>query len=105
MRDFKRLLNGRDVDVRDAAVRALGRMDSEHSKEAIRPLLEDPVHDVRKAAQAALRSPNQKTGKTTMVPPVRNADGTRSWTVGASNESSNADDNDWKARRSAITGT
>lgn len=104
MPDIEPLLNAPAADVRAAAIRALGRMDSEHSKEAIRPLLEDPVHDVRKAAQTALRSPNQKTGKTTIVPPVRNVDGTRSWTVGASNESSNADDNDWKARLRSITG-
>jgi 3'-5' exonuclease/HEAT repeats len=104
MPDIEPLLNAPAADVRASAIRALGRMDSEHNKEAILPLLEDPVHDVRKAAQSALRSPGQKTGKANAAAPVRNEDGTRSWTVGASNESGNAGDDDWKARLRSIMG-
>lgn len=103
--DIEPLLNAPAADVRASAIRALGRMDGEHYKEQIRPLLADPVHDVRKAAQTALRAPGQKlTGKTKTAPPVRNEDGSRSWTIGASEDSNRADDDDWKARLRSITG-
>ena len=102
--DIELLLNAPAADIRASAIRALGRIDGEHYKEQIRPLLEDAVHDVRKAAQTALRSPGQKTGKTKAATPVRNEDGSRSWTIGASSEGDNADDDDWKARLRSITG-
>jgi len=79
-------------------------MDGGHSKEQIRPLLADPVHDVRKAAQTALRSPGQKTGRANAATPVRNVDGSRSWTIGALDEGDGADEDDWKARLRSITG-
>lgn len=104
--EIEPLLNAPAADVRASAIRALGRMDIEHQKEQIRPLLTDPVHDVRKAAQTALRSPGQKTGKANAAVPVRNADGSRSWTVGASasDEDDRTDEDDWKARLRSITG-
>jgi hypothetical protein len=102
--DIESLLNAPAADVRASAIRALGRMDGEHHIEQIRALLADPVHDVRKAAQTALRSPGQKTGKAKTAPPVRNEDGSRSWTIGASDESERADEDDWKARLRSITG-
>ncbi len=103
--DIEPLLNVPAADVRASAIRALGRMDGEHHKEQIRPLLADAVHDVRKAAQTALRTPGQKTtGKTKTAPPVRNVDGSRSWTIGASDDGNRADEDDWKARLRSITG-
>ena len=104
MPDIEPLLDEPAADVRAAAIRALGRMDGEHYKERLRPLLEDPVHDVRKAAQTALRSPGPKPGKANAATPVRNVDGSRTWTIGASNESDNAGEDDWKARLRSITG-
>ncbi|HVB74551.1 MAG TPA: hypothetical protein VNE38_13430 [Ktedonobacteraceae bacterium] len=105
MPDIKSLLHTPAADERAAAIRALSRLDSENSKELARPLLQDPVHDVRKAAQTALRSPSQKTGKGTRAAPIRNEDGTRSWSIGgASNESDSAEDDDWKARLRSIMG-
>ena len=104
MPDIELLLDEPAADVRASAIRALGRMDAEHYKEHIRPMLEDPVHDVRKAAQTALRSPGQKAGKANAATPVRNVDGSRSWTIGASNEGDNTGEDDWKARLRSITG-
>ena len=102
--DIEPLLKAPAADVRASAIRALGRMDGGHSKEQIRPLLADPVHDVRKAAQTALRSPGQKTGRANAATPVRNVDGSRSWTIGALDEGDGADEDDWKARLRSITG-
>ena len=104
--EIEPLLNAPAADVRASAIRALGRMDGEHHKEQIRPLLADPVHDARKAAQTALRSPGQKTGKANAATPIRNVDGSRSWTIGASasDEEDRADEDDWKARLRSITG-
>ena len=102
--DIEPLLNAPAADVRASAIRALGRMVGEHHKEQIRPLLADPVHDVRIAAQTALRSPGQKTGKVNVATPVRNADGSRSWTIGASDDGNRVDEDDWKARLRSITG-
>jgi 3'-5' exonuclease len=102
--DIEPLLNAPAADVRASAIRALGRMDGEHHKEQIRPLLADPVHDVRIAAQTALRSPVQKTGKTKTATPVRNVDGSRSWSIGASDDGNRVDEDDWKARLRSITG-
>jgi 3'-5' exonuclease len=102
--DIEPLLDAPAADVRASAIRALGRMDGEHHKEQIRPLLADPVHDVRIAAQTALRSPGQKTGKTKTATPVRNVDGSRSWSIGASDDGNRVDEDDWKARLRSITG-
>jgi hypothetical protein len=98
--DIEVLLQSPAADERAAAIRALGRLDGESGKELIRPLLQDPVQDVRKAAETALRSPGQKP-KEPRNAPVRNEDGTRSWTIGTSNES-DAQDDDWKARLRSI---
>ncbi len=104
--EIEPLLNAPAADVRASAIRALGRMDGEHHKEQIRLLLTDPVNDVRKAAQTALRSPGQKIGKANAAVSVRNVDGSRSWTVGApaSAEDDRADEDDWKARLRSIAG-
>ena len=104
--DIEPLLHAPAADVRASAIRALGRMDGEHYKEQIRPLLTDPVQDVRKAAQTALRSPGQKAaGKAKTAPPVRNVDGSRSWTIGATDDGGDrTGEDDWKARLRSITG-
>ncbi len=58
--DILPLLQGATSDERAASARALGRMDVKSAEEAIRPLLNDPVQDVRKAAWTALRNLNDK---------------------------------------------
>ena len=99
------LLQARTSDERAAAIRALIRLDAEHSKEKIYPLLQDPVHDVRKAASTALRSNVQKDITGPGLPaPAKSADGSRSWTVGETNDADSADDNDWKARLRSMMG-
>jgi hypothetical protein len=89
-------------DERAAAIRALSRLDGKQYNEAIRPLLQDPVSDVRKAAQTALRIPVQKEPKPNWSAPVKQADGARSWTIGETQEG--GDDDDWKARLRSLMG-
>ena len=100
--DIEPLLHARTADERAAAIRALGRLKVEQSKELIRPLLQDPVQDVRKAAQIALRDPGIKEPRASVAPPTRLADGARSWTIGET--ASSEDDSDWKARLRSILG-
>ena len=100
--EIEPLLKAPAADVRASAIRALGRMDGENYKEQIRSLLADPVHDVRKAAQTALRPAGQKTTRPNAATPVRNVDGSRSWTVGASDTGD--EEEDWKARLRSLTG-
>ena len=100
--EIELLLQSPAADVRASAIRALGRMDGERYKEQIRPLLADPVHDVRKAAQTALRPPGQRSTRPNTATPVRNVDGSRSWTIGASDTGD--DEDDWKARLRSLTG-
>jgi 3'-5' exonuclease len=102
--DIEPLLSAQTADERAAAIRALYRLEGEQSKALIRPLLHDPVQDVRKAAYTALRShvSNEPRGQSTM--PVKSADGTRSWTVGEASESSDSNEGDWKARLRSLMG-
>ncbi|MBV9713064.1 MAG: HEAT repeat domain-containing protein [Ktedonobacteraceae bacterium] len=95
--DIIPLLQAATSDERAASARTLGRMDVKSAQEAIRALLNDPVQDVRKAAWIALRNLNDKGGELRRVPGVKAADGTRSWSVEAPEQSSD-NDNDWKAR-------
>jgi hypothetical protein len=67
----------------------------------IEPLLQDPVQDVRKAAQTALRALSGKEARAPSPPSVRGVDGVRSWTIG---ESTSSDDDEWKARLRALLG-
>jgi hypothetical protein len=93
--ELEALLRAPTSDERAAAARALGRLGHQSSREAIRALLQDPVYDVRKAAQSALRtlsaSPRPLTAQ-----PTRLTGGARSWTIGESDDA--AGDSDWKAR-------
>jgi 3'-5' exonuclease/HEAT repeats len=96
--DILPLLQGKTSDERSASARALGRMDVKSATEAIHPLLNDPVQDVRKAAWTALRNLNDnRDGEIRRTPGVKAADGTRSWSVEAPEQASD-NDNDWKAR-------
>ncbi len=95
--DIEPLLTAQAAEVRAGAIRALSRLNVEHAKDLIRPLLRDPVHDVRKAAQIALRA-QTKEPHTNVATSVKSADGTRSWIVGGSNETETPHEHDWKAR-------
>jgi ribonuclease D len=96
--EIEPLLTAKPAEVRAGAIRALSRLNVEHAKELIRPLLHDPVQDVRKAAQTALRAQVNKEPHSNVASRVKSADGTRSWIVGDSNETDTTDENDWKAR-------
>ncbi len=93
--ELEALLKAPTSDERAAAARALGRLGHQSSREAIRSLLQDPVYDVRKAAQSALRTLNASPRPLT-AQPTRLTDGARSWTIGESDDAAN--DSDWKAR-------
>jgi hypothetical protein len=96
--EIEPLLTAKPAEVRAGAIRALSRLNVEQAKDLIRPLLHDPVQDVRKAAQTALRAQINKEPHGNVASRVKSADGTRSWIVGDSNETDTSDENDWKAR-------
>ena len=99
--DIVPLLQAPTVDERAGAIRTLSRLGAEDARELITPLLQDPVHDVRKAAQTALRFSGQKEPRSQWATPKRQADGSRSWTVGetpATDENKTGEDDDWRAR-------
>lgn len=100
--DIEPLLTAPPAEVRAGAIRALSRLNVEHAKELIRPLLHDPVQDVRKAAQIALRTQINKEPHKNVATRVKSADGTRSWTVGESHETDSTDEGNWKARLRSI---
>lgn len=101
--EIESLLRARTADERAAAIRAVSRLAEQQGKELIRPLLQDPVHDVRKAAQLALR-PGDKEPRGSWKPATKGADGTRSWSVGEMGDAaeSGGNDGDWKARLRSI---
>ena len=102
--DIEPLLSVPPAEARAGAIRALSRLNTEQAKDFIRPLLHDPVQDVRKAAQTALRTYINKEPHDNLATRVKSADGARSWTVGESNEAATIDENDWKARLRSIIG-
>ena len=105
--DIEPLLYAKTAEERAGAIRTLGRLGAEKSKTLITPLLQDPVQEVRKAAQTALRTASHKEPRTRKATPVRNPDGTRSWTIGENDEADRqkpADDSDWKARLRSMMG-
>ncbi|GLV57432.1 hypothetical protein KDH_42680 [Dictyobacter sp. S3.2.2.5] len=99
--DLLPLLQALTSDERAASTRALGRLGVQSAVEPISALLTDPVLDVRKAAQTALRNLLTKEPRQTRPAPARAADGTRSWVV-ENTQSSNDDDNGWKSRLRSI---
>lgn len=100
--EVRPLLHATTADERAGAVRTLSRLGVEDAREFIEPLLQDPVHDVRKAAQTALRFSSQKEPRSQWTMPKRQADGSRSWTIGgdaASHEENKpGEEDDWRAR-------
>lgn len=100
--DIEPLLTALPAEVRAGAIRALSRLNIEHVKDLIRPLLQDPVQDVRKAAQTALRTQTHNEPQNNVASRIKTAGGTRSWTVGDSEETSTAGESDWKARLRSI---
>lgn len=100
--DIIPLLHAITSDERSGATRTLGRLNIREAQSAIQALLHDPVQDVRKAAQAALRNlgePGEPQSQRTT--PVIASDGSRRWII-ESNTSANQpttdEDHGWKSR-------
>jgi len=102
--DILPLLHAAAADERSASVRALGRLGIKSAEEAMCTLLHDPVQEVRKAAQAALRNLNEKEPRVQRATPIIAADGTRSWIVEKEQLAQQAADEDtgWKSRLRSI---
>lgn len=99
------LLQSPIAEERAGATRTLGRIGYVQGKEAIEPLLHDPVFDVRKAAQTALRNlTHSKEPRQQKATPTKLSDGTRRWVVGEEAEASTGEGDDWKARLRAMMG-
>lgn len=105
--DLLPLLQASTAEERAGAIRTLGRIGYQSAKEEIALLLKDPVYDVRKAAQTALRNlgSNKEPRKQKAVP-GKLSDGSRQWVVGAAEDeaASGSEDNDWKARLRTLLG-
>ncbi len=105
--DLLLLLRASTVEERAGAARALGRLGYKAAKEDIALLLKDPVYDVRKAAQTALRNlgSNKEPGKQKAVS-TKLSDGSRRWVIGAAEgeAESGTEDDDWKARLRSLLG-
>jgi hypothetical protein len=99
--DILPLLQAITSDERSASVRALGRMGIKPAVEPISVLLNDPVQDVRKAAQTALRNLLTRDSRHPKPPASRAADGTRSWVI-ENGQTARDDDNGWKSRLRSI---
>ena len=102
--DIVPLLHSVASDERASGARTLGRLGVKSVQDSLRPLLADPVDDVRKAAQAALRNLGDKETKLKQTAPTTSSDGTRTWTVGQGEQTDTAstDDDPWKARLRAM---
>jgi HEAT repeat protein len=102
--DILPLLHAITADERSASVRALGRLGIKSAEEAVRSLLDDPVQEVRKAAQASLHNLNEKEPRVQHATPIIAADGTRSWIVAKEQQTQQIADEDtgWKSRLRSI---
>jgi HEAT repeat protein len=103
--DILPLLHATTADERSASVRALGRLGVKSAEEAMRSLLvDDPVQEVRKAAQASLLILNEKEPRVQHATPIIAADGTRSWIVEKEQQTQQIADEDtgWKSRLRSI---
>ena len=100
--EIEPLLQAPTSDERAASARALGRLGVKQAKALIQPLLQDPVQDVRKAAQTALHVLTGKAVRVAPLPVAKLVDGTRSWTIGETNNA--GDENDWEARLRTMMG-
>lgn len=101
VQDLLPLLHATTSDERAGSARALGRLGVRSARDAIRPLLLDPVYDVRKAAQTALRNLSDKADARARKTPVRNADGSRHW-VSEPSTTTNDEQSAWKNRLRSI---
>jgi hypothetical protein len=105
--EIEPLLQAATADERAAAIRTLSRLGVEQARALITPLLQDPVYEVRKAAQTALQFSGQKEPRGQWGTPERRADGSRSWSVGENapaNASDDGEDDDWRARLRSLMG-
>lgn len=101
--DILPLLHAKTADERSASVRALGRLGIKSAEEAMHSLLNDPVYEVRKAAEAAIRTLNEKEVRVQRTTPITSADGTRRWIVEKEQQTQqNTDEDDWKSRLRSI---
>jgi hypothetical protein len=100
--DILPLLHAATSDERAGSARALGRLGVKSARAAILPLLQDPVHDVRKAALAALHNLDDKKHHTLQPAQSRDADGSRRWVAAESNNQENDEQNGWKSRLRSI---
>jgi hypothetical protein len=102
--DILPLLHATTADERSASVRALGRLGVKSAEEAMRCLLDDPVQEVRKAAQASLYNFNEKEPRVQHATPIIAADGTRRWIVEKELQTQQLADDDtgWKSRLRSI---
>ncbi|HEX4206073.1 MAG TPA: HEAT repeat domain-containing protein [Ktedonobacteraceae bacterium] len=98
--DLVALLQAPTSDERAGSVRALGRLGVKSARESVRPLLSDPVHDVRKAAQTALYNLSAKSS-TRQAQALHNADGSRRWVSEPSGTASD-EQGGWKSRLRSI---
>jgi hypothetical protein len=97
--DIIPLLRAATSDERAGSARALGRLYVRSAQDAIHPLLNDPVYDVRKAAQTALRNLDGKGSRPPRAPTIKKPDGARTWVIEAANtEGAHTDEPDWRAR-------
>jgi hypothetical protein len=103
--DIERSLQASTSDERAAAARALGRLNVKSAHNTLTALLQDPVQDVRKAAQTALYHLGTREPRPPRVPTTRASDGTRSWIIETTEpaaENNGHDTADWKARLRSI---
>jgi hypothetical protein len=96
--DIEPFLTSLASEERAGAVRALGRLRTPQAATHIQPLLEDPVHEVRRAAQLALDSLHSVAPPAPELRAARQSSGV--WTVGDSATADAGDPNDphdWRA--------
>jgi hypothetical protein len=100
--DILVLLEAPTADERAGSARALGRLGVDSAIEAITPLLQDPVQDVRKAAQTAIRNLENKDTPNQRPLAIKNADGSRRWELGHEQNNPVPTDNSWQSRLRSI---
>ena len=92
--DILFLLQASTSDERAGCARTLGRLGIQSAREPLQLLLQDPVQDVRKAAQTALHNLDEKEQKQSKA-----VDGSRTWVVEDTEPAGTSDDDQsWKAR-------
>lgn len=104
MKDIFPLLQATTADERGAGARALGRLRVKSAHKYLLPLLHDPVYDVRKSAQTALRNLCAKEPDQQRALATKAADGTRHWVVEAADPSPN-EEHGWKNRLRSMLDT